>query len=122
MANDAEGPRHVYRRRENDKGWKWLVSGLPLAITLTSIVIGGVVSVTTLYGTVESQGKGIAAADAGHMDREKRIQALEKHQAVTSQRLNSIHEEQLRQRRERKEDTQRILDALTRERNITPRQ
>ena len=122
-ANDPHGngaKEHIYKRRQSDKGWLRLVTGIPLAFTLLSIVGGGVVGTTTLYWTVQAQGRSITTQAEGDQDREKRIQALERHQAVTSHRLNSIHKEQLRQRAEAREATKLILDALRRQRDRPP--
>jgi hypothetical protein len=100
------------KRRENDRGWKSLLQGIPLAIGLVAIVSGGIVAATLMQATVSANVQDIEAQGTVQRAQENRVWALEQGQAVIHERLKHIQLEQTRLGAAVASGQERILQEL----------
>ena len=100
------------RRRTQDKGWHKWIGVVPIAFTLGTAVIAGVIGFTTMELTVSAQGKDIKSILETQKEFRPRVRQLESKGAAVKDRLDAIHLEQQRQGVQAREDRGSIIDAL----------
>ncbi|MEO2141676.1 MAG: hypothetical protein ABGX63_05785 [bacterium] len=89
-----------------------MVQGVPLAISIVTIVIGGTVTATLMSSTVADTVKRVQAHNIRQERTDGRVRTLESGQAVINERLRFIQAEQKRLGQEVKDGQQIILREI----------
>ena len=106
-------PNDNHRRRGPDKNWGRFVTGIPVALSLTTLLASGIAAWTTLDLTQDSHATQIETIGNVQDEFRPRIRALETEQRGIKEQLDGLQIEQQRASQRASEDRREILDAIT---------